>query len=88
MKNQNQNFSNKRYRIYFGIKGWEFGVIYDTNTDECYSIDGNYTYYVKTFCIGSRRYDWHKHKDNFHKHKYIEFDSYENFKQSYPELLI
>ena len=88
MKNQNQNSSNKRYKLYLNVSGWRLGVIYDSSTNECCGIDYDLSVGIKQFCEGYHRYGWHKTSKNFHNYKYIEFDSYKDFKQSYPELLI
>ena len=88
MKNQNQNSSNKRYKLYINVDEWNTGVLYDTNTDECCGVDNNLLFYIEEFCIGKHRYNRYKNYNNFHERKYIEFDSYEDFKQLYPELLI
>jgi hypothetical protein len=87
MKNQNQNSLNKRYRLYLNVEGWRFGILYDTTTDECCGINNTYIYYVKAFCAGSSRYRWFE-PHNYIDYMYIEFDSCEDFKQSYPEYLI
>ena len=88
MKNQNQNSSNKQYRLYLNVNGWKFGVLYDTNTDECCGLDYQLLKNIEHFCKGYSRYGWNKTRKNFHDYKYVEFDSCEDFKQSYPELLI
>lgn len=87
MKNQNQNFSNKRYKVYFGILQWKFGVIHDTTTNECCGIDNDVLGIIKEFCMNNYRFTWFN-PHNYFNNKYLEFNSYEDFKQSYPELLI
>ena len=79
MKNQNQNFSSKRYHFYYNSPDWEVGIVQDTNSRLSYGCDSTdgIRYALQNCDYG------HTVEGNF-----VEFNSVEELYAKYPELFI